>query len=196
MPSAPATVVRGDGYSFRPMQTGDAGPLSAVAADERYWRYLSDGPRSPEQVTAFVDDAVARSADPASGHVWWAIEHPDTAVFLGTANLKRIGADQHRACSVGCALVPDAQGHGLGQRIGWALIALAFDTFEMHRVECTCAVENEASCHIMRDVFGMTYEGIRRDYKLTPRGWWSSHVFSILEDEFAVRDESLEARQI
>ena len=190
MPPAGPTV-SGSGFRFRPLRLEDHAPLAAVAADERYWKHLPEGARTPDQVQAFVKEAIAASSDAASGQTWWAVESPDARSFLGTANLKRIGAPADCHCSVGCTLVPDAQGQGLGTRIGWALIRAAFIEFGMHRVECTCAQDNAASCHIMRDTYGMTYEGLRRHHKKAPCGWWSSHVFSILEDEFPERDSRM-----
>ncbi len=178
----------GPGFRFRALSLDDHADLAAAAADQRYWQYLPEGPRTPDQVLAFLKDAVTISSDANGGQTWWAIEHSDSRRFLGTANLKRIGAPEDKVCSVGCTLVPDAQGQGLGTRIGWTLIRSAFVDFGMHHVECTCAEGNEMSCHIMRDVYGMTYDGLRRAQKKTPRGWWSSHVFGVAAEDFPALD--------
>ena len=189
MSTSSHAIIHGTGYVVRPLRLDDATALSEFSEDERYWRFLAEGPRTPDQVAYFVARAVALHADPENGEVWWAVEDPDTHGVIGTANLKRIGDAADRNGSVGCTLAPQAQGQGLGTTLGWALIALAFETFHLHRVECTCAVENEVSVHIMRDTYGLTYEGLRKDHHLTPRGWWSSHVFSILEDEYAAKKD-------
>ncbi|MBT7452093.1 MAG: GNAT family N-acetyltransferase, partial [Rhodospirillaceae bacterium] len=149
--------------------------------------FLADGPRTPDQVKQLVMDSVSASVRPGARQTWWAVQDPSSRAVIGTANVKHIGEKADRNGSVGCTLAPDYQGKGLGTTLGWALIALAFETFKLHRVECTCAVDNDGSVHIMRDTYGMTYEGVRRDYRYTARGWWSSHIFSILEDEYAAK---------
>lgn len=185
-------ILKGAGYLLRPLRHEDASSLSQFTNDENYWRYLSDGPRGPAQTKDFVAGLVAASRDLNSGEVWLAVVDPKSHYaslsLVGTANIKSIGNPEDRNGSVGCTLSPDAQGRGLGASLGWDLIGLAFKAFNLHRVECTCALDNEASVHIMRDKYGLTYEGIRRDHRLTPRGWWSSHVFSILEDEYGQRE--------
>ena len=132
-------------------------------------------------------DSVSASSRPQAREKWWAVEDPASGAVIGTANLKYIGEKTDRNGSIGCTLAPDFQGQGLGTALGWALVALAFEEFNLHRVECTCAVDNDASVHIMKNIYGMTYEGVRREYRYTARGWWSSHVFSILEDEYSAK---------
>lgn len=185
-----AVICEGLGYRLRPLCAEDAAALAKFSEDEDYWRYLIEGPRTPDQVKAFIDDAVSKTSDPKELETWWAAEEPETGKFIGTANIKRIGLLTDRHGSAGCALLPAAQGKGLGKRLGWDMIALAFEQFDFHRLELTCAVANEGSVHIMKDIYGLTYEGIRRDHALTSRGWWSSHVFSILEDEYAAKREA------
>lgn len=180
-------IAEGPGYRLRPLRLEDARILSEFAEDERYWQFLADGTRTPDQVKQMVMDAVSLSSRPHPPETWWAVEDPDTGTVIGTANFKQLGAKVHRNCSIGCTLGPDYQGKGRGKALGWTLVELAFEKYNAHRVECTCAVDNDASVHIMKNTYGMTHEGIRREYRHTARGWWSSQVFSILEDEYAAK---------
>lgn len=190
MASCRAVVCEGPGYRLRPLHEDDAQQIANFSEDERYWRYLIDGPRTLQQVQSFVADAVSMTNDPDGRQTWWAVETPEGSTVIGTAHIKRLGALADRQGSAGCTLFPDVQGQGLGTRLGWDLIALAFEQFDFHRLELTCALDNTGSLHIMRDTYGLTYEGVRRDHTLTSRGWWSSHIFSILEDEYAARKDS------
>jgi RimJ/RimL family protein N-acetyltransferase len=180
-----SVIAEGDGYRLRQLRLGDAKVLAEFAEDERYWLFLADGTRTPDQVRQLVMDSVSASSRPQAREHWWAVEDPASDTVIGTANLKYIGEKADRNGSIGCTLAPDFQGKGLGARLGWALVVLAFEAFNLHRVECTCAVDNDASVHIMKNTYGMFHEGIRREYRHTARGWWSSHVFSILEGEYA-----------
>lgn len=172
----------GPGYRLCSLTVDDIQALAAFSEDERYWRFLSHGPRTIEQVQAFVESAVAASAHPDGAEQWWAIDDPDTSALIGTANIKRVGKTEDRQGSVGCTLDPDAQGRGLGPILGWVMITLAFDRFGLEQVECTCAEDNERSVHTMRDTFGMTYEGVRESD--TPRGPWRMHVFTLTAADF------------
>jgi len=181
----------GPGFRFRSLRLDDHAPLAAAAADERYWQFLPEGPRTSDEVLAFLRDVTADSSEALGDQKWWAIEGPEDGQFLGTANLKRIGAEEDRCCSAGCTVVPGAQGLGIGRQVGLAIIRVAFVDYGMHRVECTCAEDNERSCHMMGEVLGLTYEGLRRAHKKTPRGWWSSHVYSVLADEFPALEKRI-----
>ncbi|MDG2244624.1 MAG: GNAT family protein [Rhodospirillaceae bacterium] len=180
-----SVIAEGEGYRLRQLRLSDAKVLEEFAEDERYWLFLADCTRTPYQVRQLVMNSVSASSRPLAREQWWAVENPASEKVIGTANLKYIGEKADRNGSIGCTLAPDFQGKGLGTRLGWALVVLAFETFNLHRVECTCAVDNDASVHIMKNTYGMVYEGIRREYRCTARGWWSSHVFSILENEYA-----------
>jgi ribosomal-protein-serine acetyltransferase len=50
-----------------------------------------------------------------------------------------------RNAAIGYWLVPDARGHGLMTRACETLVAHAFGTLELHRLEIRCVVENERS---------------------------------------------------
>lgn len=188
--SSRAVTRDGVGYRLRPLQERDTEALSAFYDDERYWRYLMEGYRTPTQVAVFLEEAISQTDDPNGTETWWGIDHPDSGALIGTANIKRIGDLSHRYGSAGMTLGPSSQGQGLGKTLSWDMMRLAFEIFDLHRLELTCGVENEVSLHLMRDVFELTYEGVRRDHAYTSRGWWSSHVFSILEDEYHAREKS------
>ena len=187
MKTSGQAIIKIPGYTVRSLRLSDAGPLSKFSEDQRYWQFLADGALGPAQAHVLVSDAVSASGRPTSGETWWAIEEQDSQQFIGMASLKRIGKVEHRHYSVGCAFAPHAQGQGLGTSLGWALISYAFESVNAHRVECSCSIDNDSSVHIMKNTFGMTYEGVRREHRLTSRGWWSSHIFSILENEYAAK---------
>ncbi|MEQ8509568.1 MAG: GNAT family protein [Rhodospirillaceae bacterium] len=193
MKTSDQAIIQIPGYTLRSLRLSDAKTLSEFSEDERYWQFLADGALGPAQAHVFVSDAVSASMRKDSGDMWWAIEEQSTQKFVGMASLKRNGKVEHRNYSVGCAFAPHAQGQGLGTSLGWALISYAFESVNAHRVECSCSIDNDSSVHIMKNIFGMTYEGVRREHRLTSRGWWSSHVFSILEDEFAAKSQSKNA---
>ena len=182
-----AFFAEGPGYRLRAFTLDDVPALAAFSEDENYWRFLSHGPRTPEQVHSFIETAMKTSQLPDGKERWWAVVDPHADVLIGTANLKQIGDAEDCFGSAGCSLAPTAQGRGLGPILGWDVIALAFDRFGFAKVECTCAEPNERSVHIMRHTVGLTYEGIRVTVGDGPRNPWPVHVFSLTENEFRTK---------
>lgn len=162
--------------------------MAAFSEDEAYWRFLSHGPRTREQVRAFIEAVVITTEEGDGPAFWWAVEDPDTGDLIGTANIKR---KEDALGSTGCTLAPSAQGKRLGVTLGWAMITLAFERFGLSKLECTCADNNQRSVHMMRDILCLTYEGLRggeTDYQGRP---WPVHVFTITESEFQSKRQAI-----
>jgi RimJ/RimL family protein N-acetyltransferase len=88
-----------------------------------------------------------------------------------------------RQGEIGWGVNSDLTGRGFATEIGMAMLQLAFDTLDLHRVYAQCRVENQASRRIMSKL-GMREEGILRDNVLARGLWWSSTQCSILSSEY------------
>ncbi len=185
-----AEVFEKEAFRLRPLTEDDADALSVFSEDERYWRYLSHGLRSPDQIRSFLETVLNQSADSPQREVWWAVEDLDTGRVIGTANLKIDESSEERRGSAGCTLAPDMQGRGLGLILGGTMFEIAFEHFGLAEVECTCAEDNARSVHMMGDIFKMTYGGVREthpDARTTP---WRVHVFTMTKDAFNAADKT------
>jgi len=67
-----------------------------------------------------------------------------------------------------------------------ALVRVAFETLKLHRVWATCDVRNRGSFGIMEKL-GMRREGTLRKNLLVRDGWRDTHVYALLDEEWAAR---------
>ena len=193
MPSR-ALDIRDAKYQLRPLVIEDSDVVSEFYKDQHFWKHLREGPLSKSQTRAIIADKVGVSGQSDGRETWWAVLDPETSAVIGTANVKRVGLDQDKRGSVGCALAPDAQGRGLGPRLGWNLIVLGFEQFAFDIIECTCAEDNARSVHTMRDTFQMTYDGMRETQRSVEPRLWREHVFFLRKDVFLTLRNDVEAR--
>ena len=74
-------------------------------------------------------------------------------------------------------------GRGVGTAIARALLGVAFESLNLHRVMATCDPRNLASAAVLQKV-GMTFEGQLRHTMQIRDGWRDSSVFSVLANEW------------
>ena len=74
-------------------------------------------------------------------------------------------------------------GAGVGTAIARALLGVAFESMNLHRVMATCDPRNLASAAVLQKV-GMTFEGQLRHTMQIRDGWRDSSVFSVLANEW------------
>lgn len=179
-----AGVFEKEAFRLRPLVEDDAEALATFSEDERYWRFLSHGPRTLKDIRVFLASALAPPTDPARREVWWAVEDAETKRVIGTANLRIDESSDKRRGSAGCTLAPDMQGRGLGPILGGFMFEVAFDVFDFAEIECTCAEDNARSVHLMRDTYSMTYHGVRETQRDSSPEPWRVHVFTMTRDQF------------
>lgn len=188
---------------LREFVTADVSALHAVYGDPVATRYLSFEPRSRDEVERIVkgiisdaravprcEYAMAVEVTHASGRA----EAPGDAVGIGTSlgvviGMARLAVGDYRSGQIGFALRPDRWHQGLGTEAVQALLELAFNRLELHRVWGARSPTNEASARLMTRI-GMREEGRIRDHVFVRGAWRDSVVHSILEDEWVARRAS------
>ena len=88
-----------------------------------------------------------------------------------------------RSAEIGYMLAAEAQGRGLVTRACEALLAHAFDTLALHRVELRCAPENDRSRRIAERL-GFVQEGRLRQCNWMHERWADLLVFALLAPEW------------
>lgn len=102
------------------------------------------------------------------------------AVGLGEL---RISSREWRQGEIGYVVHVDHWGRGVGTAIARALLGVAFESLNLHRVMATCDPRNLASAAVLQKV-GMTFEGQLRHTMQIRDGWRDSSVFSVLANEW------------
>lgn len=116
-----------------------------------------------------------RNCEPAS----WGIELKSTGKIIGTIGYMWIQSD-NAVAEVGYSLARAHWGQGIMTEALEAVIAYAFDSLRLNRVEAIHEPDNPASGAVMRKC-GMVYEGTHRQSDRNNQGICDAAWYSILK---------------
>ena len=111
-----------------------------------------------------------------------AVEPVTTGELVGHVSLS-VGPPEHRQGEVGFHFHPDHQGRGYATEAAAAMLALAFETYGLHRVAGRLEPRNVASACVLEKL------GMRREAHLIENEWvkgeWQSElVYALLAREW------------
>jgi len=167
---------------IRDVQPADAGAMFAYMRHEPYWRDLPIEPPTAASVAAMIDARVQDQAREPRTSYFLAVADQTSGQIIGEAILT-IRSTRWRQSEIGWAVSHDRTGQGIATEIGQALLDLAFDKLEQHRVYAQCRLENRASRQVMAKL-GMREEAILRENVLARGAWWSSVQCAMLKTEY------------
>ncbi|HEV3313167.1 MAG TPA: GNAT family N-acetyltransferase [Chloroflexota bacterium] len=90
---------------------------------------------------------------------------------------------EHRQAEIGFVMNPDFQGKGYAREAAEAMLKIAFDDLNAHRVFGRTDARNEASSGLMRRL-GMRQEAHFVHNEIFKDEWGDELIFAILEDEW------------
>lgn len=99
---------------------------------------------------------------------------PDSQTLLGGLTLAHIQRGVTQSAVLGYWMGEPYAGKGFMSAAVRAVVAFAFDTLHLNRVEAACLPHNAASIHLLEKV-GFTREGYARKY-LCIEGRWQDHI--------------------
>ncbi|MEE4173844.1 MAG: GNAT family N-acetyltransferase [Xanthomonadales bacterium] len=162
---------------LRPLTPDDAPGMYAIYSDPetmRYWSAQVIG--SLEGAANMVRDDLRLQLD---GHAaFWAIVLPKTGRVIGKFTLFTINRDNRRA-EIGYVLNRQFWGKGYGTECLAAMLEVAFDQFQLHRLEADIDPENTASLALLKK-FGFREEGKLRERWLMGTEWRDSVMMALL----------------
>jgi [ribosomal protein S5]-alanine N-acetyltransferase len=145
---------------FRPTQAGDAHALFAMYSDVEFMRYWSFAPMTHiDQVHARL--AHVRQQCDAGDAVECALELRSTGDMIGTCALFH-GVARCRRAELGFGLARSHWGHGFASEAIGALVAHAFTTLELNRLEADIDPRNLRSAATLERA-GFVEEGLLRE---------------------------------
>lgn len=168
----------GDRVRLRPVREDDA---TAVAALHPETLRLTGTHRIPDL------DALRRwyasLGDPAD-RLDLAIVEPGDDTYAGEVVLNELDVD-NRSCGFRILLAgPRYFGRGLGTEAARLMLAHAFDTVGLNRVELEVYAFNPRARHVYEKV-GFVTEGVKRQALRWDGAWVDAHLMAILADEWA-----------
>jgi RimJ/RimL family protein N-acetyltransferase len=181
----PAYPVETERLLLRPVDAAtDLRPMLSYRSRPDVCRYIPPEPATAESLAAMLADPTrTRSVLTGEGqHLLLAAVRRDTGELIGDV-LLFWHSEKHRGGEIGYVFHPDHQGQGFATEASRALLELAFDGLDLHRVTARIDQRNPASAAVLRKV------GMRQEAVLVENEWfkgeWSTEVdFAILQREW------------
>lgn len=187
-----SVTLAGEHVQLEPMLEAHHAALAEVGLDEDLWKWIPVPVRTPEEMKAYVDAALAEQARGAS--LPFTIVERATGNVIGStryANIERI----HRRVEIGWTWVARPwQRTAVNTECKYMLLKHAFETLGCIRVELKTDSLNERSrAAILR--IGAKEEGVFRNHMITASGRIRHSVyFSITDSEWPVVKRRLEEK--
>lgn len=177
--SLPAPTLHTERLLLRPFAATDADDLWALQSDAHVLRYWDSPPWSdPDRVDQFLATC-ARMAEEGTG-TRVVIEREGE--FVGWLSFARWNPD-YRSASLGYCLTRAAWGHGYATEAARGLLAWAFDTLPLNRVQAEVDTRNPASARVLEKL-GFTREGTLREDCIVDGVVSDSWVYGLLRREW------------
>jgi RimJ/RimL family protein N-acetyltransferase len=179
---------------LRAYRAQDLDALYALYSDPRVMRYWSFPPwHELAQARAYLDRVQSENA---SGAVLaWALADRASDAFIGTATLHSLQREQARA-ELGYSLHPDWQGRGLAAEALHRVIAHAFGSMQLRRLEADVDPRNLASCRLLERL-GFRREGLLRARWRVAGEDCDSAFYGLLAREYdALRSQAAEPARV
>ena len=160
----------------------DLDALHAIQSREDIHRWLYSAPHSEEEVREVIERRVARMRDEPETGVTFAVELAATGELLGDVSLT-LGSPEHRQAEIGFTFHPGHHGRGYATEAAEAVVALAFSTYDLHRVYGRLEARNTASARVLEKL-GMRQEAHLVENEWVKGEWQSELVYALLASEW------------
>lgn len=168
---------------LRPLQSGDADTLQAVAtADKDLVQYSAYQIHTPALLDNYIQTSLAEKA--AGSRFPFAVYDKKTGYWAGSTSIANV-SNKDRRLEIGWTWIGKSfQATGLNRACKALLLSYAFDNLEFERVELKTDARNSASRTAIEKIGGR-YEGTLRSHTLMPDGFRRDTVYySILRQEW------------
>jgi RimJ/RimL family protein N-acetyltransferase len=178
--------IRTERLLLRRYREDDLDRLAEIQSLPEVARYLYWEPRTRAEVEPALAKRIAETRlERDDDVVTLAVERLEDGLLLGDATLF-LRSVEHRQIEVGYVFHPDSGGHGYATEAARALIDLAFDDLNAHRVFACTDARNTASAALLHRL-NLRQEAHFREAEVFKGAWGDELVFAILADEWSSR---------
>src|SRR5688572_27953715 len=190
-PSYPLHTER---LTLRPFSRGDVDAVFGYRRLDEVARYLFDVPLSREECALAIQQRIGQVAlEAQDDKIILAVEQTATGILIGEVSLIWRSVDARQG-EMGWIFDPAHHGQGYATEAANAILDLAFDPGDMHRVSARCDVRNQASWRLMERL-GMRREAHFREHAIFKSMWDEEYIYAILWQEWhALRHPQSPAR--
>ena len=172
-------VVEGARVTLRPPRSGDVEARLGLGRDAEIARMF--GASATDLTPLTIDEIEREHATLAAPNQGWIIEHEGRAV--GVARLHAIDPRDQRARFAVGIYDPELLGRGLGTEVTRLVLAHAFATMQLHRVELRVLTYSERAIRCYEKC-GFRHEGIERESALVDGEWCDDAIMAVLQPEW------------
>lgn len=168
---------------LRPFRPEDAPDVYDYQRRPDVARFMQWEPRGPEEVRAAVEQMTRETELASDGDcLSLAVVEPGTETVIGQVELVLLSAE-HRQGELGYAFHPAHQGKGFATEAALAVLRLAFEALELHRVIGRCHADNAASAGLLERL-GMRQEARFIGTEFFKGAWRDDLVYAMLHQEW------------
>ncbi len=120
-----------------------------------------------------------------AAHAGLGVELMATGELIGRVSLS-LGAPEHRQAEIGFMFHPDSQGRGYATEASEAVLALAFEVYDLHRVCGILEARNIVSARVLEKL-GMRKEAHLIENEWVKDEWQSEVIYATLAREWNAR---------
>jgi RimJ/RimL family protein N-acetyltransferase len=175
----PRLPIETDRLRLRAPEPEDLAPLHAIMSREDVARWLYWEPRSVEDVSRALDRQINQDRTKELALV---AERLDSGELVGHLTLS-LGPPEHRQAEIGFMFHPDHQGRGYATEASQAVVRLAFETYDLHRLYARLEARNIASARVLEKL-GMRREATLVENEWVKGEWQSEAIYALLAREW------------
>jgi RimJ/RimL family protein N-acetyltransferase len=170
---------------LRPLDPAtDVDAIYAYQSREDVCRYIPYYPRTRDEIATRLADPERNtsSIEKQGDSIWLGVVVQETDQLVGDV-LLMYPSEEHRTGEIGYVLNPEHSGNGYITEACRALLVLAFDGLELHRVMGRIDARNDPSAAVLRRL-GMRQEAVLVENEWFKGEWTTEIDFAILEHEW------------
>ena len=167
---------------LRDIRPGDRDDCHEYATDPAVIRYMDWGPNTPEITAKVMAGWMKDQLKWPRAIVNMAVEHKADGKMIGAQRFAVIDKAR-RTCDFGYSFNSGYWNQGYATEAASALLPLAFDTLDLHRMIATCDTRNTGSWRVMEKL-GMRREATFHHDVKARDGWRDSYLYALLADEW------------
>ena len=173
------TILRGERVTLRPPQPSDIADRLRLGRDPEITRMFGGSAADSTPLTA--NEIEQQHAALAASDTGWVIETDERAV--GTARLHGLDAHDQRARYAVGIHDPELLGRGLGAEVTQLVLAHAFETMQLHRIDLRVLTYNTRAIRCYEKC-GFRLEGVERESALVDGERFDDAMMAILRPDW------------
>jgi len=176
-----AEEMRTERLLLRPLEMNDSGAYLDIFSDTMTLLYWSNEPISSiEEAESLIRQDIEWSA--SDNCICLGVALADSNLIIGKVTLFQL-SEQNRRAEIGYLLDRRHWGRGYMSEAMARVLAYAFNTLNLHRIEADTDPDNTPSLALL-DRFGFSREGLFRDRWFVHGKWHDSVMLGLLVEDY------------